>query len=119
MKYAAVRLSDGSLRSEIYDSIEDARKDVANDPSEYAFVAYRNYMTGLSKEHAQIFLSVHRMMPKSVRQGDPDKGRSELIVGNDAGDRLLAMQRLGVLRNAIGRMNLCLPAWITSPTVVR
>ena len=102
MKYAAVRLSDGGLRSEIYDTIEDARKDTANSPDEHAYVAYRNYMGGLSKEHAQIFLSVHRLMPKSVRQGDPDKGRSELIVGNDTGDALLNAQRWGILKRVLG-----------------
>jgi hypothetical protein len=101
MKYAAVRLSDGGMRSEIYDSIEDARKDTANSPDQFAYVAYRSYMGGLSREHAQIFLSVHRIMPSNVRQGDPDNGRSELIMSTETGDALLNAQRWGILKRAM------------------
>jgi hypothetical protein len=98
MKFAAVNLQDGSVRSEIYDSIEEARKDTANSPSEHAYMAYRNYLGGLSREHAQIFLSVHRIMPRNVRQGDPDNGKSELIMSTETGDAMLNAQRWGILK---------------------
>lgn len=102
MKYAAVKLEDGTVGSEVYDTIGDARKYTANSPYKHAYFAYRNYMGGLTPEHAQIFLSVHRLMPDTVRQGDPDKGRAEAVMPIESTDRLLAMQRLATLRQAIG-----------------
>jgi hypothetical protein len=93
MKFAAVDLTDGSVGSELFDSIEDARHHTRNSPNQHAYFAYRNFMSGLSAADAEIFLQVHRMAPDNVRQGDPDKGRSELIMPIASTDPLRLLSR--------------------------
>lgn len=93
MKFAAVDLTDGSVGSELYDTMEDARHYTRNSPHKHAYFAYRNFMSGLSAADAEIFLQVHRMAPDNVRQGDPDKGRSELIMPIASTDPLRLLSR--------------------------
>jgi hypothetical protein len=100
-KFAAVSLEDGSVGSELYDSIEEARKFTANSPVKHAYFCYRNYMSGLKPADAEIFIQVTRLMPANVRQGDPDKGKSELIMPIATGDALMNAQRWGILKRAL------------------
>jgi len=93
LKFAAVSLQDGSVGSELYDTIEDARHYTRNEPDKKAFFAYRNFMSGLTPADAEIFLQVHRMTPDNVIQGDPDKGRSELIMPIGSTDPLRILSR--------------------------
>lgn len=95
MKFAAVRLSDGSVSSDVYDTMEDARRINQNSPDKHAFFAFRNFMGGIKPEDAEIFLQVHRMMPDNIRAGDPDKGRSELIMPIASTDILKRLQVAG------------------------
>jgi hypothetical protein len=92
MRFAAVRLSDGSVSSDVYDTMEDARRINENSPDKHAFFAFRNFMSGLKPADAEIFIQVHRMMPDNIRAGDPDKGRSELIMPIAATDIMKRMQ---------------------------
>ena len=99
MKWAAVTLEDGSVDSTVYDSIEDARHAKRNSPQQHAYMAFRSFMQGVKPREAEVFIMVWRQAPANIRQGDPDRGRSDIILPIEATDHISSAQMMRNLMN--------------------
>lgn len=98
-KFVAVRLSDGSVDSALYDTRDDAIRHQSN-PDHYFFLPIGNFGGGINKLDAELCLQVQRKAHKAgfrVSDGPPDQ-----ITPFESGDLMLAALRAGMARRRNG-----------------